>query len=332
MPRLIPKCQSPWTKLTTSIKDGFGALFGIPIENEGRHEVKVEKDDYGNYTFNGRKPADGYQYYDRNDGNIYKFINGKRTLVKQSDKSKQITRKQQKYSEQTKKNIEKDISIGNTKNYGIDDNATAGGWNVDRLYRNINPLDGISFANSVANMIPYAIDWGSIENRSKGHPGDEALWKRHLGYTRDYKEMPATGIRFAGDYNKDGTPRLPNAEYSGIPQYAKKTILQNIKDGKINVNPDGTWTGHQEGWINPRNKGISFVYFENPDLTQYANFSMRENNGSGIYDFFDTYDLPYDWYMPNLNRKNGYQIEIRDTIHGPNAIPELWDPEFSSRK
>lgn len=50
--------------------------------------------------------------------------------------------------------------------------------------------------------------------------------------------------------------------------------------------------------------------------------------GSGIYDVFDT----YDFRKGISNRKPGYQIEIRDTIHGPNAKPELYDKTFSTKK
>jgi hypothetical protein len=34
-----------------------------------------------------------------------------------------------------------------------------------------------------------------------------------------------------------------------------------------------------------------------------ADYSIRENNQSGIYDVYDTYDFP--WYIPVFNRDAG---------------------------
>ena len=132
--------------------------------------------------------------------------------------------------------------------------------------------------------------------------------------------MPITGIRFFGDYNSDGSYRLPNAEYTGIPNYAKRAISRGITEGSIDVDPTGEWTQVEENaFVHPK------------ELTQYKNFSIRENNDSGIYDVFDTYDFPDEWWFPNLNRPNGKQIEVRDTIWGPNAIPELYNPSYTKQ-
>ena len=132
--------------------------------------------------------------------------------------------------------------------------------------------------------------------------------------------MPAVGIRFKGDYNEDGTLRLPEAEYTGIPNYSKDAIREQIAKKKIKINPEGKWTLRKE-----TTRGYD------RRLTQYGNFSIRENNKSGIYDMFDTYDFPRHWYMPNLNRETDKQIEIRDTIWGPNAKPELYNPDFTKK-
>lgn len=130
--------------------------------------------------------------------------------------------------------------------------------------------------------------------------------------------MPVTGIRFAGDYNDDGTLRLPDAEYTGLSKKAKDFIRKGIQNGKIKPKKDGSWTEVEERkahW--------------GKDTSHLGTYSIRENNGSGIYDIVDTYDFP--WYNPILNRQEGKQIEVRDTIYGPNAKPDYYNFRFSKK-
>jgi hypothetical protein len=70
---------------------------------------------------------------------------------------------------------------------------------------------------------------------------DIAFWNRYIGYNRDFESMPINGIRFRGDYNQDGTPRLPQAEYTGLSRQAKDYIKAGINNGRISTNDDGSW-------------------------------------------------------------------------------------------
>ena len=299
-----------WEKAADAVKE----FLNIPIEASNRR-VTIQKDRGGHYTFNGRTPSEGYTYYDEETGNTYKFIKGKRTLLHQSDSSKKAKKENEKHPLSTEKTKQQDKRIGQTPLYGLQDGRTAGGWNSAQLYLNVSPQDRISPDVAVADGIQYVFDG---RDRSYSSKGDEALWKRHLGGTRDMEQMPVRGIRFTGDLES----KRDKAEYTGIPDYAKQAILNEIQNGHIEVDPNGAWTQRTESMFN-----------NHKDLTQYANFSIRENNDSGIYDVFDTYDFPIErWYVPNINRYPNKQIEVRDTIHGPNAISELYDPTFSSKK
>ena len=303
--------NSSWWERTTDAVKGF---LNIPIEASNRR-VSIQKDRGGHYTFNGRTPSEGYTYYDEATGNVYKFIKGKRTLLHQSDSSKKAKKENEKHPLSTEKTKQQDEYIGQAPLYGLQDERTAGGWNSAQLYLNVNPQDRISPGIAMVDGMHYAFDG---RDRSYSSKGDEALWLRHLGGTRNMEEMPVRGIRFSGDLES----KRNKAEYTGIPDYAKQAILNEIKNGHIEVDPNGAWTQREESMFN-----------NHKDLTQYANFSIRENNDSGIYDVFDTYDFPVEkWYVPNINRYPNKQIEVRDTIHGPNAIPELYDPTFSSKK
>lgn len=302
--------NSWWGRTVDTVK-GF---LGIPIEASNRR-VSIQKDRGGHYTFNGRTPSDGYTYYDEQTGNTYKFIKGKRTLLHQSASSKRAKKENEKHPLSTENTRQQDGHIGQLSSYGLQNGETAGGWNAAQLYLNVSPQDRISPDVAITDGIRYILNDKDRNNSSKG---DEALWKRHLGGTRDMEEMPARGIRFSGDLQGNRN----KAEYTGIPDYAKQAILNEIQNGHIEVDPNGAWTQRTESMLN-----------NHKDLTQYANFGIRENNDSGIYDVFDTYDFPIEkWYVPNINRYPGKQIEVRDTIHGPNAIPELYDPTFSSKK
>lgn len=298
-------------------------LFGSEIRPQGRGSIKVNKDEYGNYTFNGRPPAEGYTYYDRTTGNTYKFINGKRTLVKQNlIQKRELQKKQQAANDNIHRNIQQDQKIANVLNYGIKDSETVGGWNTDRLYNNISPRRAIHPLDVIKAAPSYIFNFDTEDTRKHGSTGDESMFRRHLGRARDLSEMPINGIRFSGDYNNNGSYKYKNAEYTGIPAYAKRAIIDDIQKQIIAVDPNGKWSPREETLRN-----------ENSKLTQYGNFSIRENNDSGIYDIFDTYDFPKNnWWFPNLNRQDGKQIEVRDTIWGPNAIPELYDPTFNTEK
>ena len=161
--------------------------------------------------------------------------------------------------------------------------------------------------------IAYITGSADMDNATQD---DINYWHRHLGFERNYDSMPVTGIRFSGDYNNDGSLRLPNAEYTGLSKTTKDFIRKGIAEGDIKVDKSGKWVQFKEG-------PMSYAKY----TSHMGDYSIRENNDSGIYDVFDTYDFP--WYSPVFNRDSGKQIEIRDTIHGVNANPVLYDPMFS---
>ena len=212
----------------------------------------------------------------------------------------------------TSKNKKVDERIANKSGYGWDGNSRTIFLNSPAwVKKNINPAWGIIDVNAV--KVPFG-----VQNMSGATKDDNAFFQRHLGYDRDLESMPVTGIRFAGDYNSDGSLRLPDAEYTGLSNRAKDFIRKGIVDGKIKPKKNGDWTV-----VDEKRSGHSKL------SSHLGTYSIRENNGSGIYDIVDTYDFP--WYNPILNRQEGKQIEVRDTIHGPNAKPNYYNFRFSKK-
>ncbi|WP_173431782.1 hypothetical protein [Sharpea azabuensis] len=109
--------------------------------------------------------------------------------------------------------------------------------------------------------------------------------------------MPYTNILFSGDFTKDGNLKRPNAEYTGLSKSTKDNIRSKIGN-KIKVKDDGSWIPYEVGKIN----GI----FGGDIAPELKNFSIRENNQSGVYDVFDTYDFDF-WHKMNpiKNRIDG---------------------------
>lgn len=224
---------------------------------------------------------------------------------------------------------ENDVKLQNNKKlderiskipYGWDDYGAFSSRGMYSLYnsvKHINPAWSFhDYFKAASSMLDLPFD--TKTDMSDATKDDIAFFHRHLGLNRDTLSMPVTGIRFSGDYNKDGTLRLPKAEYTGISKQAKDFIKKGIQNGRIKVNKDGTWTPIKEN----RRSWSKYT-------SHLGNYSIRENNGSGIYDLFDTYDFPKT--TPIKNRKKGTQIEIRDTIHGNNARPWKYDPNYSSK-
>lgn len=212
-----------------------------------------------------------------------------------------------------------DKVIGNTENYGWDDPNKRGEYDKNKLKRTVDPGSGFGVGSYLNNGFNYLFNFSTDNSTNLGNKYDRAFFHRHLGFPRDYNLMPLTNIRFTGDFNEDGTPKFPNAEYVGIDNHVKRFISDGIKRGYIDVDQDGFWTQKKE------------TRFDNnwtKNTSHLGNYAIRENNGSGIYDVFDT----YDFNEAIANRKKGYDIEVRDTIHGDNAKPELYDPSFSSKK
>lgn len=43
-------------------------------------------------------------------------------------------------------------------------------------------------------------------------------------------------------------------------------------------------------------------------------------------------DFPDNFWFPELNRKHGYEIEVRDTLHTSKAKPYMYNPIFTTKK
>lgn len=293
-------------------------VFGTPIKSSGKSNVKITKDSNGRWYANGRPMSEGYTYYD--NGNTFKIVNGQRKLISQTKEAKERSRKwMQEMKQRTEEYKAHDDSIASLPTYGWKDseNGTTGMLTRRRLKRNVDVTSRWDVSGVPGNAWRYLLNtgaWWDSNVSKRATEEDKNIWYRHLGFPRDRKAMPVTGIRLTGDIKN----KKPNAEFTGLTEDAKKQILEDIKNGDIKVNPDGTWTPVEEGMRYSRNA-----------TEQYANYGIRENNGSGIYDVFDTYDFDDNWYTPSLNRPEGYQIEIRDTIHGPNADERLYNPNFT---
>lgn len=302
--------------------EGYHKLVGTPIKSSGRSNVIITRDKNGKWLANGRPMADGYKYYEK--GNTYVIRGGKRYLISQTkEAAKQSEEWKKKMNTRTNNYKTWDEKIARMPSYGWDtENETLGGLSRRRLKRNVDPGVRQDATGAGENVLPWTTNEGAWDDvEMKASPDEKNIWWRHLGWPRDSNSMPATGIRFMGDFNNDGSARKPIAEYSGFTNAAKETIKKDIADGHIKVDPTGAWTAVEES-----------PFYSRRNTAQYANYSIRENNNSGIYDVFDTYDFENSWYYPNLNRPYKKQIEFRDTIHGPNADDRLYNPTFRSPK
>ena len=212
-----------------------------------------------------------------------------------------------------------DKIIGDTEDYGWGHPTERGKYDKNRLRKTIDPGSGFGSGSYITNGTRYLFNTAPDPWNSKSTRRDQAFFDRHIGFPRDYDVMPITQVRFSGDFNEDGTPKFPNAEYVGIDKDTKEFIKDGMRLGYIKTDKDGFWTPKKETFFN---------HDWTNGTSHFGSYAVRENNGSGIYDVFDTYD--FDEGISN--RLPGYQIEIRDTIHGPNAKPELYDRNFSTKK
>lgn len=307
------KGMKPDTRFSDYNLNRFNNIKNTPIKSSGKQVVVskqfVKGDLSKGWKINGRPPASGYRYVDTSTGNSYKFDkHGNRILINN-------------YDPNIDKNKQHDLQIARQQGYGYNNPETLNysKYNRDRLFRTIDSTVPFNLFAVPAQAINYIANEQINHNtKNNAQSGSISFWKRHLGYDRNYDEMPVTGIRFSGDYNKDGSSRLPKAEYSGISKASKDAIRRAIKDGRIVVNDDGSWSQ-----VNGRTT-------KDGNLEQFENFAIRKNNKSGIYDIFDTYDFENHWFAPNLNRLPGTQIEVRDTIWGDNPKPGYYNYKQSS--
>jgi hypothetical protein len=108
-------------------------------------------------------------------------------------------------------NKEHDQTIANKKGYGWSGLLRTPIQTANEAVKEINPAWGFwNIPEAAISMIGGGAD---MNNATKD---DLAFWSRHLGFPRDVNSMPITGIRFSGDYNQDGSLRLPDAEYTGL--------------------------------------------------------------------------------------------------------------------
>lgn len=208
-----------------------------------------------------------------------------------------------------------DLEIAKTKDYGWDNEDDRGKFNKGYLSKNVSATLGFDPFSFVINGISFLTNGGAGEKKNGETEKNQAWFNRHLGYNRNFEEMPLSTVKFTGDYNEDGTLKFPNAEYVGLPQNLKNVVRYAIRDGKINPKSDWNNATENGGLVNP-----------------LGSFSIRENNNSGIYDIFDTYNFDRGVQKIIPDRNKGYEIEVRDTIHGYNAKPELYNISYSGRK
>lgn len=211
----------------------------------------------------------------------------------------------------------KDDSIGTTEDYGWDNSVDRNFYTKERLKKAINPSVRISPDEVLSQGFNYVID---APYEGKATKDDKAFWERHLGYPRDSIAMPYTSVRFLGDlHNKNA-----NKEYTGLSKSAKEAIRKAIESGEYDIDENGAWSPVKESRFIPEEHEVY--------TTHLGDFSIRENNKSGIYDIFDTYDFPDKFWFPYLNRKPGYEIEVRDTLHTNKAKPYMYNPMFTTKK
>lgn len=204
----------------------------------------------------------------------------------------------------------------------------------ERLYRTVNPADGFNLGSKASNGWRYM--WNS-QRDEYGTSHDEALWKGYLDIGRDSTLLPPTNVRFSRDYDITSKP-FTTKEYVGLPKQQKDAIRDKIIPRVGYKTPAGKWAQIYE---NPLKQFFDHPIetmihkgdaVDTPDLSGLANFGLRNNNNSGIFDVADTYDF---YTKPNQNggrsfipnRNKGYELEIRDTIWTKDAKPELYKVE-----
>lgn len=268
----------------------------------GGNVVKIKFDSNNRVLSNGKYVKPGYRFYDRKSKQNF-VVNNNGVAIAQKVKNNNFINRSL-----------NDKRISNKQKYGVDNLQK--NYQLNRLQATIDPGVAISRTEAAKQWLKYKI---YDTSKPTATDADKAFFNRHVGMPRDYSYMPLTNVRFSGDLNNNGSLKWPNKEYTGIDNQAKRQILQRIVDGDLI--PTGKWQVAKE-----RNR------FGGPNsntsaTSQLKDFSYRENGNSGIYDIFDTYD--FDGVASSLNRDFGKEIEIRDTIWGPNAKPELYNPNFT---
>ena len=117
-------------------------------------------------------------------------------------------------------------------------------YNKQRYKETINPLLRVGPISSIKQLdrLLWYIPYEGAENEPQPSEEDKAMWERHLGFPRDTTLMPFTDIRFMGDYEEDGSPKHPNAEYTGVSQNTKKGIRNAIESEVLKMDTTRNWT------------------------------------------------------------------------------------------
>lgn len=143
--------------------------------------------------------------------------------------------------------IKHDAKIGNIENYGWDDKEARGRYTKTRLRNTIDPGSGFQIGDYISNGWRYMTNTYTDNSTNMSNKYDRAFFYRHLGYPRNLDLMPYTNVRFAGDLNKDGSFRLPNAEYVGLDGPTKRFIQEGIEKGHLHLDKEGKWKSQKEG-------------------------------------------------------------------------------------
>lgn len=293
----VSKGQFGWI---SNLRDYIKYKFSKPTtKSTGKRQYNQKLDSNGRLLVNNNYVVPGYRFVDLNGNTFRVNNNGKPQLEKANGSNKFSKTSKSKYNGWDNKDQNSRIAVGAALNPS---------WRMS------NPLHLIKGAMAVPiNKIAMStIKMPLLVNRSGSTQDDRDMWAAYLGFEN---KLPTNDVRFTGDRNKD------NKTYVGLSQETKNFIRSAIESGDLKVNQDGSWTQVKEfGADYPNSKKYHASHLEN--------YAIRQNNNSGIYDVFDTYDFP--GYIPIANRKKGQELEIRDTIWTNKANPQIYKTNFTT--
>lgn len=293
----INKGQFGWI---SSLRDSIKYKFSKPVtKSTGKRQYNQKLDSNGRLLVNNNYVVPGYRFVDLN-GNTFKVNNDGIPQLEKAGGGNQFTKTQK--------------SKSNGWNKQSQNSRIAIGAALNPSWRMSNPSHLIKGAMAVPiNKVAMStIKMPLLVNRSGSTQDDRDMWAAYLGFENN---LPTNNVRFTGDRNKD------NKTYVGLSQETKDFIRSAIESGDLKVNNDGSWTQVKEF-------GVDYPNSKKYHASHLENYAIRQNNNSGIYDVFDTYDFP--GYIPISDRKKGQELEVRDTIWTNKANPQIYKTNFTT--
>ena len=296
----ISKGQFGWI---SRLKDSIKHTFSTPSVKATNSRVNLSLDANGRLKVGNKYPVKGYTFIDLNGNTFRVDFDGKPKLIKTKGGNQFPKAKQPKGNG------------WNDNNYFSRNTRIAASGAVNPSWRMSNPLNHLKGAASMGinSILTLAtpLNMPVIQNKGGSTQDDLNMWGTYLGYDMG---VPKNNIRFTGDKNKD------NKTYVGVSKETKDFIRSAIESGDLKVNPDGSWTSVSE-------VGADYPNSKPYHASHLGNYAIRQNNGSGIYDIFDSYDFP--WYVAIPSRNKGQELEIRDTIWSNKANPDAYRVNYS---